>query len=87
MMIDSEPLPKLIKFIQNELMGNSSVTISQDDDLLGGGHIDSMGIMRLIAYLESEFGISVPPEDVTIENFESPRTIATYVQTALNQRS
>nr|WP_161501224.1 acyl carrier protein [Rhodopirellula sp. SM50] len=76
-----------MSFIQHELMGNQTDPISTDDDLLGGGHIDSMGIMRLVAFLETEFGVSVPPEDVTIENFETPQTIADYVQAACRDRS
>ena len=86
-MTDTDPMPKLMSFIQHELMGNQADPISNDDDLLGGGHIDSMGIMRLVAFLETEFGVSVPPEDVTIENFETPQTIADYVQAACRGRS
>ncbi|MDV6029631.1 MAG: acyl carrier protein [Phycisphaera sp. RhM] len=86
-MTDTDPMPKLMSFIQHELMGNQADPISKDDDLLGGGHIDSMGIMRLVAFLETEFGVSVPPEDVTIENFETPQTIADYVQAARRGRS
>lgn len=79
-MTDADPLPKLMDFITNELIGGGADTISEDDDLLGGGQIDSMGIMRLVAFLESDFLVSVPPEDVTIENFETPITISRYIQ-------
>jgi len=79
-MTNADPMPKLMEFIQIELRGSASESISVDEDLLGGGHIDSMGIMRLVAFLESDFDVSVPPEDVTIEHFESPRTIAAYIQ-------
>lgn len=81
-MTTPDPMPQLIAFIQNELIGTSTQPVSADEDLLGGGRIDSMGIMRLVAFLESEFQVSAPPEDVTIENFETPRTIARYVQSS-----
>ena len=81
-MTNADPMPKLMDFIENELRGSGSRSISHEEDLLGGGHIDSMGIMRLVAFLESEFDVSVPPEDVTIEHFESARTISQYVQSS-----
>ncbi|MCA9140137.1 MAG: acyl carrier protein [Planctomycetales bacterium] len=82
-MSNAEPISKLIDFIQTELVGDASEPIPPDADLLGSGRIDSMGIMRLVAFVESEFQISVPPEDVTIDHFESPRTIAFYIQSSI----
>ncbi len=84
-MPDTEPLQKVMEFIQAELVGDATEPIASDEDLLGSGRIDSMGIMRLVAFLETEFEVSVPPEDVTIEHFESPQTIARYVQSANNR--
>ena len=82
-MSDVDPIEPLMSFIQSELRASAgSDPLDPDADLLGGGHIDSMGIMRLVAYLESEFEVSVPPEDVTIEHFQCGRTIADYVRHA-----
>lgn len=82
-MPDVDPLEPLMSFIQGELRASAGAEpIPDDADLLGGGHIDSMGIMRLVAFLESEFDVIVPPEDVTIEHFQSGKTIADYVRNA-----
>ena len=78
-MSEFDPFPRLMDFITNELALSGASGLSANSDLLGGGHIDSMGIMRLVTFLESEFGLAVPPEDVTIENFETPSTISQYV--------
>ena len=78
-MAATDPLETLLKFIRSELVGKDASEIAADADLLGGGLIDSMGVMRLVTFLETEFAISVPPEDVTIDNFESPEAIARYV--------
>ncbi|MEM6469273.1 MAG: acyl carrier protein [Planctomycetota bacterium] len=75
----SDSNARLIKFIREELVADPDA-ISDETDLLGSGHIDSMGIMRLVNHLESEFGVSVPPEDVTIENFETVTKIASYLE-------
>jgi acyl carrier protein len=36
--------------------------------------------MRLISFIEQQFSIRVPPEDVTIQNFRSIRVIAEYIE-------
>ena len=33
--------------------------------------VDSLGVMRLIAWIEKRFDLRIPPEDVTIDNFET----------------
>ena len=62
--------------ILDELDG---IELTRDDELLLEGYIDSLGIIRLVAFMEEEFGMPVPPEDVTIENFRSVAVIAEYV--------
>jgi len=71
---------KLIAFIQTEIIGeDDGPELSTDEDLLGGGIIDSIGMMRLISFIESEADTSVPFEDITIENFESVESITKYL--------
>jgi len=36
--------------------------------------------MRLILFLENEFDVSIPPEDMTIENFMTVSHIRTYLK-------
>ena len=66
-------------FMQNELI-NGTVTLNNDDDLLLSGLIDSLGVVRLIAFIEQTFDTHIPPEDVTIENFGTVQSIADYIQ-------
>ena len=70
----------LINYIKTELAGNPDVALSAEDDLLNSGLIDSMGIMRLIAFIEQEFDVAIPPQDMVIDNFISVNAIATYLQ-------
>ena len=58
---------------------HQNLSLSVDDNLLIGGLVDSLGIMRLISFIEQSFKIRVPPEDVTIQHFRSIRVIAEYV--------
>lgn len=66
------------RYVSEELL-NGRMAVAEDDDLLGNGMVDSMGMMWLISFIEQELGIPVPPEDVTIEHFRSVRTIGTYL--------
>lgn len=70
----------LIKYILEEIIADPEEELVADDDLLNSGLIDSLGIMRLIAFIENEFGMKIPPQDMVIENFMSVEAIATYIQ-------
>ena len=68
----------LTQFIQHDLLLDSTdQTLSEDDDLLTSGLIDSLGIMRLIVFIEETYNKRVPYEDVTIDNV---RTIVNYLE-------
>jgi len=53
--------------------------LGDDDPLLAKGVIDSMGVMEMIGFLTSEFGIAVADEEVTEENLGSVSAIARFV--------
>ena len=70
---------KLLGFIKNDLLGGS-VEVFSDTDLLKTGLIDSLGIMRLVAFLENEYKTTIPAQDLTLENFSSVGTIVAYLE-------
>ena len=55
--------------------------LGDQDQLLQRGVIDSMGVMELIAFVRSEFGVDVADEDITEENLGTLADIARYVAT------
>jgi len=70
----------IIKYIETELLsGQENVNLTADEDLLTTGLIDSLGIVKLIAYLEEEFKITIPAEDMTIEYFMTVEDMADYI--------
>ena len=75
--IQNEITTFLVEELLNQQVG---LQLEPTDDLLGGGLVDSLGIMRLIAFIEDEHAINVPPGDVTIENFRSIETVARYIE-------
>lgn len=70
----------IISYIEEDLLsGQSDVQLTADEDILTTGLIDSIGIMNLIAFLEEKFEVTIPAEDMTIENFMTVETIETYI--------
>ena len=66
-------------FIKTELIVSSS-DITDDQELLMSGLIDSLNVMRLVGFLETEFATPIPPEDVIVQNFASISQISDYIQ-------
>ena len=72
---------KLITFIVEQLL-NHELDITVDDELLVSGLLDSLAIVQLVEFIEGEFNVSVPPEDLRVEHFASVNSIVDY----LNQK-
>ena len=69
----------LKEYIREELMNGSNSELDETENLLAAGIIDSLGILRLVSFVEEKFGIEVPDEDVTIDNFQSVKSMSDYV--------
>ena len=69
----------LLGFIRAEIaMTDDPVEV--DSDLLLGGLVDSLGVVRITHWLEDRLGAPVPAGDVTLENFRSVAAMAAYVE-------
>lgn len=68
-------------FITHEIMHNSTTTILGDDEpLIESGIIDSLGIMTLLSFVEGEFSIEIPGDDLLPENFASISAISSLIE-------
>ncbi|MCK5356419.1 MAG: acyl carrier protein [Methyloprofundus sp.] len=66
--------------IQNLLIGTAQNTLHEDDQLLIDGILDSISIFQLIAFIQEQCLITIPPEDITLENFATINVIAVYLE-------
>ena len=71
----------IARFISAQLLEGSR-EVGVDDEVVLDGTIDSLGVTRLIDYLEKEFRVTIDPQDVTIENFRSATAMAAMVAEA-----
>ena len=71
----------LLKFIREDLIGEEhSIEIDENEHLIERGFIDSMGLMKLVAFIEEQSGISISDDDLIPENFETVASIVRMVQ-------
>ncbi|MAE65319.1 MAG: acyl carrier protein [Phycisphaeraceae bacterium] len=68
----------LKQYICAELL-NDLDDLDDSENLLSDGMVDSLGMVRLLGFIEDELNVSVPPEDFTIDNFRTVADIATYL--------
>jgi len=71
---------------ENFLFRDEADAIAHDASLLDAGIIDSTGVLELVCFLESSFGIEVADEDMLPENLDSIRAISSYVTRKLSER-
>ncbi|MCP4572273.1 MAG: acyl carrier protein [bacterium] len=65
--------------IENFLFGDAEPMADDTMSLLDEGIIDSVGVMELVAFLESDFGISVGDEELVPDNLDSVANLVAFV--------
>ena len=65
----------LREFIVTELMMDHHGSLEDHQSLLEGGIIDSLGIMKLVVFVEEKFNIKVSDEELIPANFETINNI------------
>ncbi len=70
----------IIAFIKEELNSEKQdLQVDVEEDLLGSGLVESMGMMRLVQFVEDTFDMKVEPQDMTIDNFITVQAIVDFV--------
>ena len=78
-----ETTTKIKQFIVDEFMPDVSVDeLESDYDLLTGGVVDSLGLLKVVAWLESEFDIAVDESELGPESFRTVNAIKEYIDQA-----
>jgi acyl carrier protein len=77
MAMDTEIREQLKSFIRESFFAEG---FADEDSFLGTGIIDSLGVLQLVTFVESRFGVKVIDADLVPENFDSVARLARYVQ-------
>jgi acyl carrier protein len=65
--------------IDTFLFGKEDTKLSNDDSFVEMGVIDSMGIMNLVSFVETRYGVEVANADLVPEVWDSVSRIARFV--------
>ncbi len=53
------------------------------DSFLATGLIDSLGVLQLVAFVESEFSVAVSDAELVPDNFDSVENVSAFVERRL----
>lgn len=68
----------LIDMIQTEITYGQPV--EADTDLLLTGLVDSLGVIRIVTWMEDHLEIEIDPIDVVLENFQTVGLMVDYAR-------
>lgn len=72
---------RIKEFIMTEVAPELGLTeIDDDEPLIESGIVDSLGVLRIMAFLDESFDIDLSYGEIRLENFKDVRTICTVVQ-------
>ena len=71
---------QLIAFISKEFLEGEDVGLTETTPLLELGVIDSISIVLLQRFIQSNFGVEVPPAELTPKNLGTIRAICELVE-------
>lgn len=75
------------KFLLTEIAADlGKQSLDPDEDLLEQRVIDSMGILKLVVFLEKAHNIKVMDEDIVPENFQSLNSMAKFVEQKMQNK-
>src|SRR5688500_2575453 len=76
----------LTKFIQENLLQKDPTPIGPEDSLIDSGIINSMGLIRLVSFIETRTGVRIPAALITPDNFETVTAIERTIDEVRHQR-
>ena len=71
--------------LENFLFTKDSSALADGASLIGGGIVDSTGILELIEFIEQSYGLHIAAEEMVPANFDSLDAISVFVRGKLLQ--
>lgn len=80
-----EELERRIEGFFHAWLQGATPGLSRDVDLFEGGYVDSVGVIELLTFVEEEFGVLIPEDDLLSGDFSRIGGIATIVARLLGE--
>jgi acyl carrier protein len=80
--IDNQQIePAIREFIATRLLySNDGFKYADDTPLLQEGIIDSLGVVELVEFVQTQLGVKVEQKEVRPDNFDSVAKLAAFVR-------
>jgi acyl carrier protein len=76
---DEQIFDTLARFFAQDAGREAAIAVAPDTDIIGEGLVDSLGIFKLIAFVEEAFKITIEPDEVLLENFQTLRALRNLI--------
>ncbi len=84
-MIEAQEIEsKLLDFLKREVFA-PGVAITPETDLVASG-FDSMSLVRMLVFIETDYGFWIPESEITGEALQNARSLAATITRLLNAR-
>lgn len=84
-MIEAQEIEtKLLDFLKREVFA-AEVVITPESDLVAAG-FDSMSLVRLLLFIETDYGFWIPESEITGDALSNVRALAATIARLLNER-
>jgi acyl carrier protein len=70
--------------VENFLFGQDDGSLSADDSFIETGIVDSTGVLELIGFLETRYGIKVEDDELVPANLDTLNRLSAFVQRKLD---
>lgn len=61
-------------------LGNNAKNLKNDDEIPASGLLDSAGLMELILWFETTYGLTIEEDQITVDNFGTINAMANYLE-------
>ena len=75
----------LADYITQEVTSRApEAPLTADFPIIEGGLVDSLGLFKLISFIEEQYSVRIKPEDILLENFATLGAIVKLIEAQRN---
>jgi acyl carrier protein len=64
---------------ENFLLSSNGFDLGDDESFLEAGVVDSLGVLELVTFVEENYNVRVPDDEIVPGNFDSVDKLAAYI--------
>lgn len=84
--MNKELVNSIIKLLLKCIDELEGVELKDDTMLISTGYMESFDVINLVSELENEFNIEIPLDDIDLEIFDTPASIACLVDKLIKDK-